>query len=74
MAFAIVMVALVGGFALILSGRSIEGVATALGAIGGVAGLFMWSRRQRPSAEPPGSPDPRKGQIVPAPPRPPPAG
>ena len=73
MAFAIVMVALVGGFSLVMFGRSIEGVATALGAIGGIVGLFMRSRRKRSTAEPPGSQDPREGQIVPAPPRPPPA-
>ena len=72
MAFAIVIVAIGGGFALIFSGRPVEGVTTALGAIGGVEGLFMLSRRKRPSAEPPDSQDPREGQIVPAPPRPPP--
>ena len=45
MAFAIVIVALIGGFTLIAFDKTFEGVATALGAIGGIAGVFIWSRR-----------------------------
>ena len=45
MAFAIVIVALIGGFTLVTFDKTIEGVTTALGAIGGIAGVFIWSRR-----------------------------
>ena len=45
MAFAIVIVALIGGFTLIAFDKTIGGVTTALGAIGGIAGVFIWSRR-----------------------------
>ena len=55
-ALAVVVTGIVAGTTLVLSDKSIEGVATALGAIGGVASLFVWSRRPRSGVPPVGSP------------------
>ena len=57
-AFAVVLAGIIAGTTLVLFDKSIEGVATALGAIGGVAGLFVWSRRHRSGAPPVGTPRP----------------
>ena len=71
MGFVVVMTGMMIGMTLILFDRSVEGVATALGAIGGVSGLFMWSRRNRSRTPPNGSPQARQRKVLPAPPPPP---
>ena len=45
MAFAIVIVALIGGFTLLAFDKRIEGFTTLLGAICGIAGMFILSKR-----------------------------
>ena len=48
MGFLVVVVALIGGMILIAFDKTLEGVTAAVGAIGGLAGLFVWSRRRKP--------------------------
>lgn len=48
MGFLVVAVALIGGMILIAFDKTLEGATAAVGAIGGVAGLFLWSRRRKP--------------------------
>lgn len=48
MGFLVVVVALIGGMILVALDKTLEGATAAVGAIGGVAGLFLWSRRRKP--------------------------
>ena len=56
MAFAIVLVALIGSMTLIAFDKTVEGITTALGAIVGIVGVFISSKRAGSRDSPPDPP------------------
>lgn len=45
--FVIAIVAVIGGIYLMANGHSLSGAATAISALGGLVGLFLWVRHER---------------------------
>lgn len=69
MGFLVAVSGIIGGVTLIVLDKPVEGFATLVGALGSIVGLFAWSRRRRPSALPPDSPQaPSQEARLPAPP------
>ncbi len=66
----VTVLAIVGGVILVVLDKSVEGLATVFLPLASIVGLFVWSRRGRPEASRPDSPQAQsKGARPPAPPR-----
>lgn len=69
MGFLVAVSGIIGGVTLIMFDKPVAGFTTLVGAIGSIVGLFVWSRRRRPSALPPDSPQAPTQQVrLPTPP------
>lgn len=53
MAFLLVLTALAGGMGLLAFDKSVEGIATMLGAVAGIAGILFSSKSRKARASPP---------------------